>query len=83
MHLREQEIISGREEEIRERNIRKEQEMRDKFNVTMRTPTDVGGFSDNDTASMSEHTSQEPIQPVPDFRSCDQENRLAITDEQI
>jgi len=34
------------------------------FDVTVRTTTDVGGFSDNDTASMSEYTSQEPIQPV-------------------
>lgn len=64
VQVRESEMISRREEEIRERAQQKVAGNRG-FDVTVRTSEGQLGFSDNDTMSMSEYTGgQEPIEPI-------------------
>jgi len=65
VQVRESEYITRQEELIRQRasNIQKNQTG---FDVTVRTTDGRGGqiYSDDDTASMSEYTNQDPIEPV-------------------
>ena len=51
-----------REQEVRER-ARHHHQTQSGFDVTVRT-TEAGGYTDEDTASMSEYTGQELIEPV-------------------
>merc|ERR1712128_61711 len=62
------EMITRREEEIRERNAayaaHAAQKAQSGFDVTVRTTEGHLNYSDEDTASMSEYTTQDPIEPV-------------------
>ena len=51
-----------REQEVRER-ARHHHQTQSGFDVTVRT-TEAGGYTDEDTASMSEYTGQELIEPL-------------------
>jgi len=62
IQTRESEIISRREEEIRERNAAHKAQAG--FDVTVRTTEGHLNYSDEDTASMSEYTTQDPIEPI-------------------
>jgi len=67
VQLRESEMISRREEEIRQRSHKTAAApLPTGFDVTVRTTDAHGAFSDNDTASMSEYPvgEQELIEPV-------------------
>merc|ERR1712128_422412 len=62
------EMITRREEEIRERNAayaaHAAQKAQSGFDVTVRTTEGHLNYSDEDTASMSEYTAQDPIEPI-------------------
>ena len=63
VQTRESELVSRREEEIRQRMAA--HKTATGFDVTVRTHEREGGlYSEDDTASMSEYTAQEPIEPV-------------------
>jgi len=63
VQTRESEFVSRREEEIRQRIAAHKNATG--FDVTVRTLDREGGlYSEDDTASMSEYTTQEPIEPI-------------------
>jgi len=66
VQTRESEFVTRREEETRQRMAtHASQKTPTGFDVTVRTLDDQGNlYSDEDTASMSEYTTQEPIEPV-------------------
>jgi len=68
IQTRESEMITRREEEIRERNAayaaHAAQKAQSGFDVTVRTTEGHLNYSDEDTASMSEYTAQDPIEPI-------------------
>jgi len=65
VQTRESEMITRREEEIRERNAaHAAHKTQAGFDVTVRTTEGHLNYSDEDTASMSEYTTQDPIEPV-------------------
>ena len=65
VQTRESEMITRREEEIRERNAaHAAHKAQSGFDVTVRTTEGHLNYSDEDTASMSEYTTQDPIEPI-------------------
>jgi len=68
VQTRESEMVTRREEEIRERNAAHAAMAAHKaqsgFDVTVRTTEGHLNYSDEDTASMSEYTAQDPIEPI-------------------
>jgi len=65
VQTRESEMITRREEEIRERNAAlAAHKAQSGFDVTVRTTEGHLNYSDEDTASMSEYTAQDPIEPI-------------------
>jgi len=62
VQTRQSEHVTRREQEVRER-ARHHHQTQSGFDVTVRT-TEAGGYTDEDTASMSEYTGQELIEPV-------------------
>merc|ERR1712012_1127684 len=62
VQTRQSEHVTRREQEVRER-ARHHHQTQSGFDVTVRT-TGAGGYTDEDTASMSEYTGQELIEPV-------------------
>eukprot|EP00091_Calanus_sinicus_P019229 TRINITY_DN4736_c0_g1_i2.p1 TRINITY_DN4736_c0_g1~~TRINITY_DN4736_c0_g1_i2.p1 ORF type:complete len:711 (+),score=186.10 TRINITY_DN4736_c0_g1_i2:233-2365(+) len=65
VQTRESEMITRREEEIRERNAaHAAHKAQSGFDVTVRTTEGHLNYSDEDTASMSEYTAQDPIEPI-------------------
>jgi len=63
VQTRQSEHVTRREEEVRERQAARQAQAG--FDVTVRTTEGHHGhYSDEDTASMSEYTTQEPIEPV-------------------
>jgi len=68
VQTRESEMVTRREEEIRERNAAHAAHAAHKaqsgFDVTVRTTEGHLNYSDEDTMSMSEYTAQDPIEPV-------------------
>merc|ERR1719150_2077525 len=68
VQTRESEMVTRREEEIRERNAAHAAMAAHKaqsgFDVTVRTTEGHLNYSDEDTASMSEYTTQDPIEPI-------------------
>merc|ERR1712226_186324 len=66
VQVRESEMVSRREEEVRQRQHAAQQgRAQHGFDVTLRTSEAAQlGYSDEDTLSMSEYPGQEPIEPV-------------------
>merc|ERR1719384_1956754 len=63
VQTRQSEHVTRREQEVRERQAARQAQAG--FDVTVRTTEGHHGqYSDEDTASMSEYTTQEPIEPV-------------------
>ena len=63
VQTRQSEQVTRREQEVRERQAARQAQAG--FDVTVRTTEGHHGlYSDDDTASMSEYTTQEPIEPV-------------------
>lgn len=62
VQTRQSEHVTRREQEVRERNAARQAQAG--FDVTVRTTEGHGHYSDEDTASMSEYTTQDPIEPV-------------------
>jgi hypothetical protein len=65
VQTRESEMVTRIEEEIRERNAaHAAHKAQSGFDVTVRTTEGHLNYSDEDTASMSEYTAQDPIEPI-------------------
>ena len=63
VQTRQSELVTRREQEVRQRQAARQAQAG--FDVTVRTTEGQHGqYSDEDTASMSEYTAQEPIEPV-------------------